>query len=87
MTRSGSSGGRSFFLTRAVARLSGIDLAQAMQSNGRGAIEYADMVSRCRACPNPEACLAWLSEARTPDNAIPPGCPNTKAFEALRKKV
>ena len=65
---------RHFFMTRSVARVMGLSLHDAMQAGALTAEGYSRMVTRCRGCALVEACEEWLSTARTPRAAPPPGC-------------
>jgi hypothetical protein len=73
---------KAWWLTRGMARISGVNLARAVVDGWlqRGELEY--LVARCAACHAGLDCEAWLArsaEARQ----MPDFCPNKPGIEAL----
>lgn len=46
--------------TRAMAQAMSVDLSELLHLGGLSAAEYAEMITRCRGCAQPQACTAWL---------------------------
>jgi len=72
-----------FWMTRSVARTMGINLSRAMRAGVLSAEDYADLVTRCRKCPQAEACIAWLAVNGAGADRAPEGCANGDALNAL----
>lgn len=75
---------RHFFMTRGVARVMGLSLAEAMDTGQLDPRRYADMVTRCRGCALVEACEEWLSSRVSGCASPPPGCCNTSELSRLK---
>lgn len=69
-------------LTRGMARLLGVNLATAVVDGWLSRRELGQLVDRCEACSQKEACTAWLATAA--GSSCPPVfCPNKSAIEGL----
>lgn len=76
-----------FWITQSVARAKGINFSEAMS---RGAITrktYADLVTRCRACPNAEACTARLAQPSSGLADVPDYCLNVEELNRLAAQL
>jgi hypothetical protein len=73
---------KAWWLTRYMARLSGIDLSQAVVEGWLRRDELAEIVSRCASCGLGRTCETWLA---TSGSALrmPDFCPNRKEIENL----
>ena len=73
---------KAWWLTRAMARISGVSLPKAVVEGWLPRSELEVLIARCAACSHGAECEAWL--ARSPDaRAMPDFCPNRAAIEAL----
>ncbi len=73
---------KAWWLTRGMARISGVNLPRAVVEGWLQREELASLVSRCAACNRGELCETWLmtsGDAR----AMPAFCPNKAEIEAL----
>lgn len=77
---------RHFWLTRSVARAMGVSLADAMANGELTASEYADLVTRCRQCPNVAACEQWLATCRPGQCDAPGHCLNAEPLARLQRR-
>ena len=77
---------RHFWMTRSVARVMGINLADALQTQALTAETYASMVTNCRGCALVEACEEWLSRSPDTGTSCPPGCCHSEILHELRKR-
>jgi hypothetical protein len=73
---------RAWWLTRAMARLTGVSLPQAVVEGWLSRGELSQIVSRCESCAQPARCNAFM-ERRADEHAMPAFCPNKAAIEAL----
>lgn len=64
---------RHFWLSLGMARRAGV---------APEALDLTAVVTRCTACPHPEACAAWQAEHDEGQHAPPSYCLNKAAFEA-----
>ena len=73
-----------FWLTRGMARRLGVNLTEALQQGLITRDDYADILARCRACSDTQACLDFLAEH--PDGATEPpdGCLDAEVLSELR---
>lgn len=73
---------KAWWLTRHMARVSGINLPHAVVEGWLRRDELAEIVSRCAECDQSESCEAWLA---TSGRALrmPEFCPNRRDIEAL----
>lgn len=76
---------RAFWLTRSVARATGVSLSEAMREGRLGATDYCAMVTRCRRCPHSDACEAWLAVNGAGAELPPDYCANCSVLNALRR--
>ena len=75
-----------FWLTRSVARVMGLSLAEAMTEGRLTKEEFARMVTRCRGCGQVSACEHWLGASATLSDSAPPQCLNGDVLNALAKQ-
>lgn len=69
-------------LTRGMARVRGLNLANAVVDGWLSRAELGELVDRCQACDRSSLCTHWLARTVTaPD--LPGFCPNKSAIEAL----
>ena len=73
---------KAWWLTRGMARISGVNLPQAVVEGWLQRDELEELVNRCAACRNWRECEAWLSRSG-PARTMPDFCPNKAAIEAL----
>lgn len=69
-------------LTRGMARVLGINLADAVIEGWLTRPELAELVDRCQACDRSADCTGWLALTVSADG-LPDFCPNKRALEAL----
>ncbi|SPF81164.1 DUF6455 family protein [Pseudoprimorskyibacter insulae] len=74
-----------FWLTRSVARVLGLNLADEMRSGHLSEKDYAGMITRCRTCPHVAACQEWLSDCHAGGTAPLAECRNSDLLTALRQ--
>ena len=73
---------KAWFLTRGMARISGVNLPQAVVEGWLPREELEALIARCAACTHGRDCEAWLA-ASGGAQAMPSFCPNRRAIEAL----
>ncbi|MEZ5796520.1 MAG: DUF6455 family protein [Paracoccaceae bacterium] len=73
---------RAWWLTRAMARISGVNLSQAVVEGWLSRDELSHIVTRCEACSEVECCDRWLAHSGA-ETAMPGFCPNKSVIEAL----
>ncbi|MGP6089874.1 DUF6455 family protein [Antarctobacter jejuensis] len=76
---------RHFFLTRSVARVMGVNLAEAIRDGRLAPETYAGMVTRCQGCALVTACEQWLASQFAESSAPPPGCWHSETLTQLRR--
>lgn len=64
---------RSFWLTRSMARVAGVNLSRAMAAGDLELEQYSEMIARCQACDYCKTCETWLA-SQTDWPASPPSC-------------
>ncbi|MGR3322095.1 MAG: DUF6455 family protein [Pseudooceanicola sp.] len=77
---------RHLFLVKRMARATGVDLAGALQQGRVTEADWAETVTRCRACTCADRCDAWLAEGelnRTANETAPGYCENRALFSGL----
>ncbi|WP_171239622.1 DUF6455 family protein [Ruegeria sp. HKCCA5491] len=74
-----------FWLTRSVARSLDVSLTEAIADKQISPTLYAEMVTRCRASPCTERCMAWLAERQTTAKSAPKFCANADILNSLKK--
>ncbi|MCU0828374.1 MAG: DUF6455 family protein [Tabrizicola sp.] len=73
---------KAWWLTRGMARLSGVNLPRAVVEGWLQRDELASLVARCTACTRGAQCETWLMKSGR-SNAMPDFCPNKTRIEAL----
>ncbi len=73
---------RAWWLTRGMARVSGVNLSQAVVEGWLRRSELAHLIERCAACNKGDACNRWLATSG-PARQMPDFCPNKAEIEAL----
>jgi hypothetical protein len=73
---------KAWWLTRGMARISGVNLPRAVVEGWLPRAELEDLVARCAACTRGEQCEIWLMQSGKAD-AMPAFCPNKAGIEAL----
>lgn len=76
-----------FWLTRSVARVMGIKLSEAMANGALSAADYADLVKRCRTCPNVAQCHEWLGQRRCAVPDAPQHCLNCDRLARIARDL
>lgn len=77
---------RAWGLTRGMARVLDIDLADAVVEGWLSRAELAGMIDRCQGCPHGDDCIAWLGRT-VQAKGLPGFCENKDAIEALRPGI
>jgi hypothetical protein len=73
---------KAWWLTRGMARISGVNLSRAVLEGWLQRAELEDLVTRCAACRRKPDCEAWLA-CSGPAQVMPEFCPNKLGIEAL----
>lgn len=73
---------KAWWLTRGMARISGVNLPRAVVEGWLQRAELEDLIIRCAACRRKSDCEAWLMRSG-PARAMPEFCPNKAGIEAL----
>lgn len=73
---------RAWWLTRGMARISGVNLSQAVVEGWLSREELAGIVARCTGCAASSGCDRWLAQSGKA-TAMPEFCPNKATIEAL----
>jgi hypothetical protein len=73
---------KAWWLTRGMARISGLNLPRAVVEGWLQRDELEDLVYRCAACGRGEQCESWLTTSGRAQ-AMPEFCPNKAGIEAL----
>ena len=73
---------KAWWLTRGMARISGLNLARAVLDGWLPRAEVEILVTRCAACALGRDCETLLAKAQLPAE-MPESCPNRKAIQAL----
>ncbi|MEC3861264.1 DUF6455 family protein [Mesobacterium sp. TK19101] len=74
---------RHFWITRSVARVMGLNLADEMASGRLSEKAYAQMITRCRGCPLTNQCTEWLASRTDLSRTAPDGCRNASELNRL----
>ena len=72
-----------FWLTRSAARCVGVSLTEALADGQLSPEGYAELITRCRTCPNGQRCEVWLATQQEWAGAVPDFCANANALNAL----
>ena len=75
---------KAFWHTRSVARALGLSLSEAMAEGALSADGYAQMVTRCRACPAVGDCELWLARNGAGASEAPECCSNAALLNGLK---
>jgi Family of unknown function (DUF6455) len=73
---------RAWWLTRGMARISGVNLSHAVVEGWLQRTELDELVVRCAGCHLAADCEGWLAKSG-PERTMPAFCPNKPAIEAL----
>lgn len=73
---------RAWWLTRGMARISGVNLPRAVVEGWLQRSELEDLIARCAACDRAAECESWLSVSGAA-RRMPDFCPNKAGIEAL----
>lgn len=73
---------KAWWLTRGMARISGVNLPRAVVDGWLRRSEVEDLVARCAACREGADCQSWLAGSALA-LAMPDFCPNKSEIEAL----
>jgi hypothetical protein len=73
---------KAWWLTRGMARISGVNLPRAVVEGWLQREELEDLIIRCAACRRKADCEAWLMRSG-PARTMPEFCPNKAGIEAL----
>ena len=73
---------KAWWLTRGMARISGVNLPGAVVDGWLQRDELEDLIARCAACGRGKECESWLSHSGAA-RAMPEFCPNKTGIEAL----
>lgn len=73
---------RAWWLTRGMARISGVNLPRAVVEGWLQRDELEELITRCAACRQGEVCETWLCQSGGAQ-AMPDFCPNKPGIEAL----
>lgn len=73
---------KAWWLTRGMARISGVNLPQAVVEGWLRRSELESLIARCAACTRGADCETWLSGSG-PERSMPDFCPNRRMIEAL----
>lgn len=73
---------KAWWLTRGMARISGVNIAQAVVEGWLTRGELENLIARCADCPRGAECEAWLAGSGSA-KTMPEFCPNSAAIGAL----
>lgn len=73
---------KAWWLTRGMARISGVNLPRAVVEGWLQREELEDLIVRCAACRRQADCEAWLMRSGAA-RSMPDFCPNKHEIEAL----
>lgn len=73
---------RAWWLTRGMARISGVNLSRAVVDGWLRRAELDRLVTRCAECHLAGRCEGWLAQSG-PERTMPDFCPNKPAIKAL----
>lgn len=73
---------RAWWLTRGMARLSGVNLPRAVVEGWLQRGELEELIARCAACGQGRSCEDWLGKSGAAAT-MPDFCPNKAGIEAL----
>jgi len=73
---------KAWWLTRGMARISGVNLPRAIVEGWLQRSELEDLIARCAACGRSAQCEHWLITSAKAQS-MPDFCPNKAGIEAL----
>lgn len=73
---------KAWWLTRGMARISGVNLPRAVVEGWLQRSELEHLIARCAACGRGSECESWLG-ASGASQQMPDFCPNKPGIEAL----
>ncbi|MBK6467682.1 MAG: hypothetical protein IPL38_10595 [Rhodobacter sp.] len=73
---------RAWWLTRGMARISGVNLPQAVVDGWLSRDELAGIIARCEGCALSHSCERWMAHSGR-ETAMPEFCPNKPVIESL----
>jgi hypothetical protein len=73
---------KAWWLTRGMARISGVNLSHAVVEGWLQRAELDRLVTRCAGCRQAASCEGWLATSGRA-RSMPEFCPNKPAIEAL----
>ena len=73
-----------FWKMNRMARVTGVDPAEAYEKGDLSTAEWADMVTRCRGCDWVDGCGRFLDMHVEGDAAVPEACANYDVFKRLQ---
>ncbi len=73
---------KAWWLTRGMARISGVNLPRAVLDGWLQRAELEKLVARCAACTQGATCETWLQRSGNA-GSMPAFCPNKTEIEAL----
>jgi len=73
---------KAWWLTRGMARITGVNLPRAVVEGWLLRDELEDLVTRCAACSRSGDCEVWLARSGSAQS-MPDFCPNKARIEAL----
>lgn len=73
---------KAWWLTRGMARISGVNLPRAVVDGWLQRAELEDLIACCAACGRTTGCEEWLARSG-PAECMPDFCPNKPGIEAL----
>lgn len=73
---------KAWWLTRGMARISGVNLPRAVLDGWLQRDELEDLIARCASCPHGAECESWLGRSGAAQE-MPQFCPNKAGIEAL----
>ena len=76
---------RHFWLTRSVARVTGVNLSSAMRAGALHLDDYVDMVERCQGCAFRTMCESWLAQQADWPATPPSFCAHVDILDNLRR--
>ena len=76
---------RHFWLTRSVARVTGVNLSSAMVEGALELDDYVNMVERCEGCAFRTLCETWLAQQADWPAAPPSFCAHGEILTNLRR--
>lgn len=74
-----------FWLTRSVARVTGVNLSSAMVEGRLELDDYVDMVERCQGCAFRTMCESWLARQADWPTRPPSFCAHVEILDMLRR--